>query len=137
VSRATYEDTRDLVGQELVDALGLQPLDVPRGEWLEEDDPRLGDCGAPARGESAPEGAATVSIEGKVYCLGGVASDDFEAWDLASRLGGHVPCDAEVEAFRLLEAAEAASEAGDEELERELDLRRHEVLEEARSDPSC
>jgi hypothetical protein len=134
LTAATYEATGSLSGQALADALGLVPLDVPRGVWVEEDDPRLGAC---AKGAS-PSPAGTVSTGKAVYCLAGVAESEFQEWDLAQRLAGFAPpCELLVEAFRLSEESEREALAGHDARAEELLVEAHDLKVEASKTTGC
>ncbi|HLB61303.1 MAG TPA: hypothetical protein VJN50_00955 [Actinomycetota bacterium] len=134
---ATYEETLGLTGTELADALGLKPLPVPRGEWIKSDDPRLGDC-ARERDPSATVGgtgsAATMNTEHGIYCLAGVAENAYQAWDIGTRLAGHVPCELDKQAFLLSQEAEAVDDEGDHVRATELWSKAHDLRVEAGKD---
>jgi hypothetical protein len=131
---STYEETRHLSGHALADALGLEPLDIPRGAWIDGSDPRLGAC---AKGASASP-AGTVSTGKAVYCLAGVAENEFQEWDLAQRLAGFAPpCDLLVEAFHLSEGSERAALDGDDARAEELLVEAHDLKIEASETEGC
>jgi hypothetical protein len=130
----TYESTRNLTGEALVDALGLVPLDVPRGVWVANDDPRLGDC---ASKDGVPATAGTVSARGEVYCLAGLVDGEVEEWDLAHRIAGHMPCALQVEAFRLSLRASELRLIGRNEEANELWDRSDSLKAEAKRSPDC
>jgi hypothetical protein len=131
---ATYEETRHLSGQALADALGLEPLDVPRGVPVREDDPRLGAC---AKGASE-EPAGTASTGEAVYCLVGVVDDELQEWDVAMRLAGFAPpCELQVQAFKLSQEAERLAEAGDASAAKDLASEAHDLKVEASRTEGC
>jgi hypothetical protein len=107
---ATYAETTNLVGEQLANALGLSVIPVADGEALKEGDTRLAGCetsGAP------DEAGYLVDAAGGFYCTTSVTKDPYQAWDLATRLTGHVPTDAEQKAFTLSQLGDQAYAAGD------------------------
>jgi hypothetical protein len=131
---ATYEETRRLSGQALADALGLEPLDVPRGQPIGENDPRLGKC---AKGAS-DQPAGTVSTGPAVYCLAGVVKTDFQEWDVSQRLAGFgPPYDLEVRAFLLTQRSERVAAEGEEQEARGLSSKAHDLKLQAAETAGC
>lgn len=94
-----YDQTKDLTGRELVDALGLKPAEADESGLVV-------NCPPPGY-EKAAVGAG--------YCIpiGDVVSNDFEAWELSMRLSGRLPSDLVVRAHRLYEAGSALLDTGD------------------------
>jgi hypothetical protein len=123
-SPSTYEETQTLVGEDLIQALGLKPLELPK-EPISNTDPRLGPCAVDPSDNDHVGGIVDTGTA--VYCFAGIVSSRFEAWDLAQRIMGHVPCDLEKQAFRLLEKADAAFEAGDRDAGITLSSAGHEL----------
>lgn len=130
----TYVETRDLSGQALADALGLDPLDVPRGETLGPNDPRLGPCAE----DSGEIPAGIVSTGVAVYCLAGAVETALEEWDVAMRLAGFgPPCDLQVEACRLASESERLAESGDDVAAQRSSSEAHDLRIEASKTPGC
>ncbi len=104
-----YEQTKDLFGQGLADALGLEALELDPKAQLRPGEGALANC-------AAGPGVLLVEVaDGVAYCTAGVTADEFEAWDVAERLKGHVPTDAEKAAYQLDLQGEALYYAGDVE----------------------
>ena len=110
-SLAIHEETRNLTGEDLAQALGLEPLPIERGVVFSNEDPRLGQC---RKGSDLSEGTAFLvdTPDGYLYCVAGIARNELEAFDLAWRLAGHMPCDLEIEAFLLDQRADDLEGSG-------------------------
>jgi hypothetical protein len=87
-----YEETRDLTGPALIEALELQPI-VPEDPGAPID---------PSQVCEATAGAALVEVGDALYCTSGIARSKVEAWELGERTKDRLPSETEIERMAAL-----------------------------------
>jgi hypothetical protein len=117
---STYEGTRSLHGEQLVEALGLTPIPY-------EKDISEVFAGCPDRGWviGDPSGGNVA------YCTAEVTDNPVEGWDISERIAGRTPTEEQLEALELEIQADVLSEQGRQEEASDLRDQAHELRRES------